>query len=506
MIRRRKWLLLAIVVLIPAAVYAVSLMLPDTYRSTTTLLLQPTGSGAAAFSAAPNNTSSAEETATLARTTLVANRAARILRRPRTSGRALLDKIEVSLTSPGEAQAKFLTIAALASSPALAARIANAFARALAKTRTANAIASIDRTIATLRQTRRDLVGDEDDPAKEELAEQIQRLRGLKASQAGTTTVVEKAVPAASPYSPKPLRNALLALLVAALVAVGIVPLLNRLDHRLRNTDELEELIEAPLLAAVPNSAFPGRRPDWHTRETFQTLRANLTYFNIDRPLSTLVVSSPAQWDGKTTVAVNLAVAYAMDGADVILMDADLRHPQVASRLGNEVAVGLETVLVGERPLEQALIDVDAGGGRLRVLAGAVPPPNPAALLGSHRMSALIAELTEKAGVVIIDTPAMLAVSDAIPLVNLAAGTVLVARLDKTTREAVIRTAQVIEAAGGALLGTVATGADAGDEYGYYGYYGYQAESSTPSPRVTPSSPNGSGDASDAVPRGARRA
>ncbi len=223
----------------------------------------------------------------------------------------------------------------------------------------------------------------------------------------------------------------------------------------------------------IPDDAFPGHPPSPHVREAFQTLRASLTYFNVDRSLSSLVVTSPVQQDGKTTVAVNLALAYALDERDVVLIDGDLRRPQVAERLGKEVSVGLDAVLVGERTLEEAFVYVDAGGGRLRILPGAAPPPNPAVLLGSQRMRLLLAELTEQVDMVIVDTPGLLAVSDAIPLFNQVAGSVLVSRLDRTPKEAIRRTKQVIASAGGTVLGGVVTGAHGGGIYGYYGYYGY---------------------------------
>jgi capsular exopolysaccharide synthesis family protein len=220
--------------------------------------------------------------------------------------------------------------------------------------------------------------------------------------------------------------------------------------------------------------------------EAFETLRSSLTYFNVDRPLSTLVVASAAQQDGKTTVAVNLAVAFARDGRDVILLDGDLRFPQVASRLGREVTAGLDTVLVGESSLEEALIDVDAGGGRLRILPGAGGAPNPAVLLGSQRMRTLLAELEEISDIIVIDSPAILAVSDAMPLINAAAGTILVARVDKTQKEAVERMAQLASSAGGVVLGSVATGGRGGGVYGYYGYYrdGNNGHAQKPKPPV----------------------
>ena len=467
---RRKWLLLAIVVVLPTAVYIGSSQLPKTYQSKATINVQATAGASTIFSRSSVK-SDIGEAETLIKTTVVGRRAARIMGLPASAARGLLSHVSVAPTNPSASTDNFLTITAQDSDPGTAAQIANAFAKAVSQTRTASAIAQINRTIATLKRQR----ASEPASSSEALNVQLQQLRGLRASQAGTTEIVEAAVPAAAPISPQPKRNATIALVLALLIAAALGPLLDRLDRRLRDPGELEEILEAPVLATVPDDAFPGHPPGPHVREAFQTLRASLTYFNVDRSLSSLVVASPVQQDGKTTVAVNLALAYAMDERDVVLVDADLRRPQIATRLGKEAGVGLEAVLVGQSPLEDAFVYVDTGAGRLRLLPGVVPPPNPAVLLGSVRMRNLLAELTEQVDMVVVDTPGLLAVSDAIPLFNQVAGSIVVSRLGRTPKDAVERATQVIRSAGGSVLGGVATGAQAGAGYGYYGYYGYYA-------------------------------
>jgi capsular exopolysaccharide synthesis family protein len=467
LIWRRKWLLLAIVVAIPAAVYVGSNLLPKTYQSKATIDVKATAGASTVLSRTVAKVNPGE-VQTLMTTTVVGRQAARILGLPPSAARSLLGHISVVPTSP---DSNFLTIIAQDSDPAEAARIANAFARAVARTRTSTAIRDINQAIATL--TAQAAAEPNDEAAKEALSQQVQELRGLKAAQTKTTTIVEAAVPAASPISPQPKRNTVIALILALLIAAALAPLLDRLDRRIREPSDLEDLLEAPVLALIPDDAFPGHPPGMHVRESFQTLRASLTYFNVDRSLSTLVVASPVQQDGKTTVAVNLALAYALDERDVVLIDGDLRRPQVATRLGKEVSVGLDSVLVGEKTLDEVLVDVDVGAGRLRILPGAKPPPNPAVLLGSQRMRSLLAELSERVDMVIIDTPGLLAVSDSIPLFNQVVGSVIVSRLDRTPKDALRRAKQVIESAGGTVLGGVATGAQAGGIYGYYGYYGY---------------------------------
>jgi receptor protein-tyrosine kinase/non-specific protein-tyrosine kinase len=468
---RRKWLLFGIVIVIPVAVYLGSSLLPKSYQSSATVNVRATAAGATLLTRQIGSASDIVAAQTLIKTAAVGRRAARLMGRDPDEARALIGQITVTQTNPSETAPNFLTITARDPNPVAAARIANAFARAVARTRTSNAIRQIDRLIVALEAQTASGVGGKS--TRDALALQLQQLRGLRAGQGGTTPIIEAAVPATAPISPRPRRNTAVALILALLIAAALAPLLDRLDRHIREPGELEEVLKAPLLAMIPDDAFPGHPPGAHVRESFQTLRASLTYFNVDRPLSTLVVTSPIQQDGKTTVAVNLALAYALDERNVVLVDADLRRPQVAVRLGKEVSVGLEAVLAGERTLQEALVDVDAGAGRLRILPGVTPPPNPAVLLGSQRMRLLLAELAEQADVVVIDTPGLLAVSDAIPLINQAAGSLVVARLNRTTKEAMRRANQVIAAAGGTVLGAVATGAHAGGIYGYYGYGDY---------------------------------
>lgn len=473
LVRRRKWLLLAIVIAIPAAAYVGSSLLPKTYQSRATINVQPTVAGSIFGGRVTPKTSTAEAQ-TLLKTPVVGRRAARNLGLPPTAARGLIGRISVAPTDPTTSDSSFLTIVAQDSEPRMAARIANAFALALAQTRTANAIESIDRQIKQLELQIEAEKGN--GTSVDALQASLQELRVQKAAQAGTTELVEGAVPAGAPISPQPKRNTEIAIVLALLIAAGLAPFLDRLDRRIREPGDLEDVIDAPVLAMIPDDAFPGHLAGLHVRESFQTLRAGLTYFNVDRALSSLVVASPVQQDGKTTVAVNLAIAYAMDERDVVLIDGDLRRPQVANRLGREVEVGLDSVLVGRKTLHEALVDVDVGAGRLRILPGATPPPNPAVLLGSQRMRSLLAELREQVDLVIVDTPGLLAVSDSIPLFNQVDGCIVVARLNRTPSDAVRRAKQVIGSAGGTVLGSVATGAHGGGVYGYYGYYGYYGE------------------------------
>lgn len=475
---RRRWLVLAILILIPAGVYGASKLVEPRYEASTTLLVRSTNFSSQAFTTQISvATGSAAAAARLVTTTPVARAAARKLDEPSSDAGALLGAVSVDFDD-SDTSSQFMTITATSDDPDRAADIANAFAKAITVTRTDEAVADINNTIKTLQAQAERNQGSDEQAVADALDEELQQLQGLRASQQGTTQVIEKALPPASPVAPKPARNAALGFVLALLLAAGIVPLADRLNRRLRDPDELAATIGEQLLATIPESAFPGQPPSPAARESFQTLRAGLRYFNLDRPLSTIVITSPLHADGKTTVATNVALAMARDGSDVVLLDADLRRPRVAERLGADGGHNLEAVLVDDVALSEALQEVDAGGeaagGRLRVLASADPSPNPAALLSSARMRELLAELADAHDVVVVDTPPLLVVSDAIPLLAPASGVVLVSRLNQTGIEAIGRGASIIEAAGGRLLGGVATGAKAG-AFDYYGY-GYGDE------------------------------
>ena len=215
--------------------------------------------------------------------------------------------------------------------------------------------------------------------------------------------------------------------------------------------------------------------------EAFHMLRGALTYFNVDRKMASVVITSAGQQDGKTTVATQLSLALARAGKRVILVDADLRRPQVCARLGiPEPSSGLGEVLVAEASLRDVLlrfpIPEDFGVGALLVLPAGRPPPNPSELLSSRNMIELMQSLEQQSDLVVVDTPAALAVSDALPLLQAGSGAVLVARMDRSTREAVRRLQRVVTKADGEFLGTVATGVTSGNRYTGYEYEVYRSK------------------------------
>jgi polysaccharide biosynthesis transport protein len=486
---RHKWILLACVILIPLATYLVSTRLPKTYEASTVLQLQAVGGGQSVpgvgdLSSASGDTQTSDRVAALIETNGVADQAARVLHEPVGSFRG-------DASANANQDTGFITITASASTPKRAAKIANAFAEAVRVTRAQQGLVRLNNAITTTQAQ----LKKQGKNADIQLTQQLQGLIATRNALGQNAQVIQPATPPSSPASPDPLKNALFALIFSLLFAAALVALVDRLDRRLHDPDDLEKLTGSPLLVHIPPSAFPGSAPDPGVPLAFQMLRDSLVYFNVDRPLDSLIVVSSLKGEGKTTVAANLAIAYARTGKRIIAMDADLRSPELALRLGLESTPGLSTVLAGDATLEDALREVEPFGDGLRVLPGGPPPPNPSELLGSARMGQLFDELVAESDLLIVDTPPLLVVSDAFGLLEHSSGAIGVARLDQTPKDAARRMADVVATVHTRLLGAVATGSLPAAGYGYG--YGYGSTPPSPEP-LAASDVSGNGHAAPA--------
>jgi capsular exopolysaccharide synthesis family protein len=398
-------------------------------------------------------------------TTPVANIAGQQMK-PRVSGSAIVGDVSAS----ADVTTNLITISATAGNPDYAADVANAFARAVSAKAHIEAIGAIQSQVRSLQaQLSRLPASSSERPA---LQDELLNLRASLAAPSGSVSVLQNATPDTTPTGPHKRRAIELGLVIGILLAIAGVMLLDSADRRLRSPDDLEEFTKLPLLAAIAPTAFDG---DLETtpvdEESFQTLRTSLTYFTVDKKVKSVLVTSPGEQEGKSTVAVRLALASARAGLDVVLVDADLRRAGSTAKLGLQPKLGLGVVLAEGRPVETALIDWPMGPdgtGRLRVLASGSPPPNPAALISSAAMRQVIATLEDQSDLVIIDTPAALAVSDAVPLMPNVSGIVLVARMNRSSRDTVRRLQKMILSTNGLLLGTVATGVTSGPGYEKY--------------------------------------
>ncbi|HLO02844.1 MAG TPA: CpsD/CapB family tyrosine-protein kinase [Symbiobacteriaceae bacterium] len=203
--------------------------------------------------------------------------------------------------------------------------------------------------------------------------------------------------------------------------------------------------------------------------EAYRVLRTNLQFMGLDKPVKTILVTSATPTEGKTTTAINLAVAFAQTGAKVLLIDADLRRPTVAKVLGLDNWTGLTPALISQEGPEN-FVQVTGITG-LTVLSSGPIPPNPAELLGSGRMERLLEHVAEAFDVVIIDTPPLLAVTDAAVLAPKVDGVLMVVRAGEVERAKVLRAKEALTAVKANLLGVVLTDVTTKDGEGYYYYY-----------------------------------
>jgi capsular exopolysaccharide synthesis family protein len=234
-------------------------------------------------------------------------------------------------------------------------------------------------------------------------------------------------------------------------------PILKRTPSRRKRASETTGEVNKRRIAML--------QPDSYVAEQFRSLRGRIDALAAQRPIRTLMVSSPLAGEGKTTAAINLATVTAMGvGRRVLLIDCDMRKPKVHQALGLRPEAGLAEVLSEEISLDQAIVKVE--GMNLEVLAVRGRPSNPSELLSSPRMRELVQEVAERYDRVILDTPAALGVPDAKAVAELCDGIVVVVRADLTPQRDVEAALEILDRR--RLLGLVLNSAHV--SHGQYGY------------------------------------
>ncbi len=290
-------------------------------------------------------------------------------------------------------------------------------------------------------------------------------------------SVVDQAEAPGAPVSPNPLRNLTLAVALGLLAGIGTAFLVDHLDVSVKHREEVEAL-GFPVLGAVPRLDFKGesvhleRDLQGAGGEAFRMIRTSIGFVNVETPVRTLLVTSPMAQEGKTTTSLNLAAAYAVGGLRTILVEADLRRPSLHRLFGMVGTRGLTTAIVGDVSLQDAVLNTDMKNMSV-LMAGAIPP-NPVELLGSDQMTELLDRLQRSFDMVIVDSPPLVPVADPAALAGRVDGVVVVARAGKTDRRRLFQASQVVERAGGRLVGVVLNdirfdGSPGSYEY-YYGY------------------------------------
>lgn len=405
---------------------------------------------------------------------------------------------DVEVTAEYVPDTAVLRINARSDDAAQAQRVANAYAVAFTDWRrqvTVDQYRAAERII----QDRINRYGDDparvSDPAYVQLVSRLQDIRLLKSAATGNFVIAAAAELPTVPVLPRHTRDLMIGLLIGFVLGVGAVVLLEQLDIRLHTVDEVGEALALPILARVPRmpSSANGESgpvtlndPVGPNAEAYRIFRGNLEFADIDGAAHTIMLTSAVQGEGKSTTASNLAVAAALGGKRVILVDADLRRARLHRLFGLRNTQGLTTVLTGhaalseclqEVPLPTAAADADAGGGgQLRVLTAGPLPPNPGEIAASQRLADFLASLATVADLVLIDAPPFLVVGDAGALSRAVDGLVVVARLGAVTRAVAHDSREFLTTLPCRVLGVAVVGIPAESAAYRYKYYSKDAE------------------------------
>jgi polysaccharide biosynthesis transport protein len=456
-LRRRKFVILAALISVPLFAFLYSSAQTKEYTASATLLFESENETFEASREAATNEA-------LAALPEVAVKATREL-----GGEETIDEVlgSVEVSSVSE-MANVISIAATNESPQRAAEVANAYANAYIDFRRESDRRQFKESIAVLETRLDELPPSEASGAKGELLrEQLNELEVEEALQTGRVSSVQEAGPPSDPSRPKTQRNVVLGLVFGLILGLGLAALIERLDKHVRSVEELEELFGLPIIARIPRTkafknASAARMLLAPEAEALRTLRTNLRYLNINRDLTSVLIASSEPNDGKSTVARGLAGAMVEMGDDVVLVEADLRKESAFRYTPGYVPDGLSGVLAGA-PLENALMQVPvsqggADGGRaMTVLPSGPMPPNPSELLEGERMNEVMAELSRRYDMVVIDSPAIGFVSDAMSLVPKVSAILAVGGIGKTTRDGATGFVEQLELTGNRPLGLIAT-------------------------------------------------
>jgi receptor protein-tyrosine kinase len=387
----------------------------------------------------------------------------------------LLDQV----TTEAEGNSDLVSITVRDEDPRQAAAIATAFAEEYVSFRQESARASLEEA-AELARNRLESLSPEDLASTEgrQLDAQLRELEIASSLQTGGVEVVRRASVPTDPAVPRPLLSLLIGLVIGFGLSLLVVVLLEFLDRRLKDEDEAQAAIELPLVAQIPRPAR-AREEDGRDRaqeEAFASLAANLLFSSHENRISSLMVTSPGAGDGKTTLTLGLARALATLGKRVIAIEADLRHPRFTERLGLPRSSGFAGLTAGVTALDDALVDIDAdtmrassgsstAGVSFSVLPAGPPLATPQGLLSGPMMGEVVAQCRSRADFVLIDTPPIGVVHDAITLATLVDAALLVARLNWTTKDAARKSQRILRQLDLRVLGVALTGTGRSESY-----------------------------------------
>jgi capsular exopolysaccharide synthesis family protein len=497
-VRRHIWTIVIIAVVVPVSAFIVSRQQPKVYSASSTVLLSRQDLGSALTGVAGVDTygdpdRAAQTQTAIARTQEVAQQAINRAGLTGMLARKMLDNSSVSQ----ESNADILRFTVDDGNPTVATKLANAYADAFAANKyrmdtstLARARKELDKRVAELRNA-----GQTATQVYQDLLGQAQKLRTIELLQTRATVV--KRATTAEQIAPTPARNAILAAVLGLVLGLGVAFLRNSLDKRVRTEEEVERILDIPLLARLPKPGRQSRRadrlsmldePSDTSAEAVRRLRTNLELANLDGNAKVILVTSAAAGEGKSTTIANLAVALGRAGRSVALVDLDLRRPIVATFFDLEGRPGVTDVALGRISLEDALVPVQlpvplsmslngqmqaAGAEHLHILPCGPVPANPGEFVGTQSVAHMLQQLRSDHEFVLVDAPPLLSVGDAMILSTRVDAMFAVVRIGNASRPMLKDLARGLAASPAAKLGFVVTGVDEHKLYGTsaYGYY-----------------------------------
>ena len=501
----KRWLpwMVTSVILTSVGAYLLSGLQPKVYEATTTLVVGQSLSGANPdYNQLLVSQKLSATYARIATTQDILSRVVAKLRLPTTPA-----ELSTRVVATGDPDTMLLTIACRAGDALGAAAVCDAIATTLiAESPGASGLPTgqleIDQDLADIRSeilaARKvidQLTAIENRAAAQEanlqrLQDRIVSLRSTYATlvslssnaSSNLLSVVQTAIPPDAPSAPRPTLNALLAGMVAFLVVSAITFGFHRLDDRIKDSDGVQEAVGLPTLGSVGRMRGSKDRPAMYrlaallyprsaAAEAYRTLRTNVEFASVDRPIKSLLITSSITGEGKTITAANLAIAFAQAGRRVLLVDADLRRPAVHTLLQLPNSEGLTTLLRSTTASPEVMALATEQENLWALPAGPLPA-NPAEVLGSRRMATLVGRLSETFDVVIFDSPPIQGLADAPVLSSVLDGTVLVIDAGRTDRATVRHATEALAKASANVLGVVINRVSAQDFGDYETYYG----------------------------------
>ena len=320
------------------------------------------------------------------------------------------------------------------------------------------------------------------DTNKELYNNMLQRLKevGVSATMRATNIqILDRAEYPKYPYKPNKPLNILLSIVLGLFGGVGLAFFMEYFDNTVKDPQDIEKRMNLPALGLIPlyASSDPSERRlithsdnKGHIAEAFRSIGTFISLSSAARPPKTILITSPGEKEGKTTVTINTATALTNTLGKGVIIDADLRKPKIHNGFDVENSTGLSTFLSGNMEFDEGLIKPTTGV--LDVITSGPIPPNPSELLGSARMKDLLDALYSIYDFIIIDSPPVLGMTDSLHLSSFTDGVVIVVRSGQTPRDALTETKRMLNRINAKILGVVINGIKDKDlRYGSYSYY-----------------------------------